>query len=87
MVAGSLLVLTTGRQYCERFVGTLPVQVLACPVDFPRMMYYQLWHERSHVSNAGRWLREQIKGVAASLRSVEPEAAAAASPDLQRKSA
>jgi DNA-binding transcriptional LysR family regulator len=87
MVAGSLLVLTTGRQYCERFVDTLPVQVLACPVDFPRMMYYQLWHERSHASNAGRWLREQIKGVAASLRRAEPETAAAASPDLHRKSA
>lgn len=73
MVAGSLLVLTTGRQYCERFLGTLPVQVMPCPVTFPRMMYYQLWHERTHASMAGRWLREQIKGVAASLRRLEPD--------------
>ena len=50
MVADSLLVLTTGRQYCERFVDTLPVQILPCPVAFPRMMYYQLWHERTHAS-------------------------------------
>ena len=77
MVAGSLLVLTTGRQYAERFTGVLPVRVLACPVPFPRMMYYQLWHERTHASNAGRWLREQIKGVAASLRRPDAEAAAA----------
>ena len=77
MVAGSLLVLTTGRQYAERFTGVLPVQVLACPVPFPRMMYYQLWHERTHASSAGRWLREQIKGVAASLRRPDAEAAAA----------
>eukprot|EP01041_Mallomonas_annulata_P020683 gene20683-40536_t len=28
MVASTLLVLTTGRQYCERFVSTLPVKVL-----------------------------------------------------------
>lgn len=77
MVAGSLLVLTTGRQYAERFTSVLPVQVLACPVPFPRMMYYQLWHERTHASNAGRWLREQIKSVAASLRRPETEAAAA----------
>ncbi len=77
MVAGSLLVLTTGRQYAERFIGVLPVQVLACPVPFPRMMYYQLWHERTHASSAGRWLREQIKGVAASLRRPDAEAAAA----------
>jgi DNA-binding transcriptional LysR family regulator len=77
MVAGSLLVLTTGRQYAERYTGVLPVQVLACPVAFPRMMYDQLWHERTHASNAGRWLREQIKSVAASLRRPDAEAAAA----------
>jgi DNA-binding transcriptional LysR family regulator len=68
MVAGSLLVLTTGRQYCERFLGLLPVRVLPCPVPFPRMEYYQLWHERTHASTASRWLREQIKQVAMSLK-------------------
>jgi DNA-binding transcriptional LysR family regulator len=78
MVAGSLLVLTTGRQYCERFVESLPVQVLPCPVPFPRLMYYQLWHERTHNSAAARWLREQIKEVAASLRKAPATAAAAA---------
>jgi hypothetical protein len=41
------------------------------------MMYYQLWHERTHASNATRWLREQVKGVAASLRRPEPDTAAA----------
>jgi len=78
MVAGSLLVLTTGRQYCERYVGALPVTILVPPVKFPRMMYYQLWHERTHASNAGRWLREQVKSVAASLRASESTRAEAA---------
>jgi len=68
MVASTLLVLTTGRQYCARFVDTLPVVVLACPMEFPRMMYYQLWHERTHTSAAGRWLRERVKSVAAALK-------------------
>lgn len=68
MVASSLLVLTTGRQYCERFAGYLPVAILAPPVAFPRLMYYQLWHPRTHHSSAARWLREQIKSVAAALR-------------------
>ncbi len=68
MVASSLLVLTTGRQYCERYVDILPVKILPCPIVFPRLMYYQLWHERTHTSSAARWLREQIKAVAASLR-------------------
>ena len=68
MVASTLLVLTTGRQYCERFVQRLPVCILECPVAFPRMMYYQLWHERSHASASARWLRERVKAVATALR-------------------
>jgi DNA-binding transcriptional LysR family regulator len=68
MVASSLLVLTTGRQYCERFTGRLPLKILPCPVDFPRLMYYQLWHERTHASSSARWLRDRIKSVASSLR-------------------
>lgn len=68
MVASSLLVLTTGRQFCERYTDRLPVQVLPCPVAFPELVYYQLWHERSHQSAAGRWLRERVKSVAAALK-------------------
>jgi DNA-binding transcriptional LysR family regulator len=68
MVASSLLVLTTGRQYCERYTHSLPVKILPCPIEFPPMMYYQLWHERSHASAQARWLREQVKSVAASLK-------------------
>ena len=68
MVASSLLVLTTGRQYCERFAERLPLKILPCPVEFPRLMYYQLWHERTHSSSSARWLRDRIKSVAASLR-------------------
>ncbi|MDM0115899.1 LysR family transcriptional regulator [Variovorax sp. J22R133] len=68
MVASSLLVLTTGRQYCERYVDRLPVKILECPVTLPRLVYYQLWHERTHSSSSARWLRERIKSVAASLR-------------------
>lgn len=68
MVASSLLVLTTGRQYCERFVGSLPVVVLECPIKFPQLMYYQLWHERTHASASAKWLRERVKAVAAALK-------------------
>lgn len=68
MVAQSLLVLTTGRQYCERFAGPLPVTILPCPVEFPRLAYYQLWHERSHASASARWLRDRIRQAAAGLK-------------------
>ncbi len=72
MVASSLLVLTTGRQYCERFVDRLPVKILECPIPFPQLMYYQLWHERSHASASARWLRERVKSVAAGLAKPPP---------------
>jgi DNA-binding transcriptional LysR family regulator len=65
IVAGSLLVLTTGRQFCERFVQ--PLQILPCPVPLPRLTYYQLWHARTHHSAAAIWLREAVKDVALML--------------------
>lgn len=71
MVASTLLVLTTGRQYCEHYVDSLPVKILASPIEFPRMMYYQLWHERTHTSASNRWLRERVKSVAANLKKNE----------------
>ena len=67
MVARSRLVLTTGRQFCSRWVDTLPVRIVRCPIRFPSLTYYQLWHELSHHSSAGRWLREQVREVARSL--------------------
>jgi DNA-binding transcriptional LysR family regulator len=67
MVARSRLVLTTGRQFCSRYVDTLPVRIVRCPIRFPSLTYYQLWHELSHHSTAGRWLREQVRDVARSL--------------------
>jgi DNA-binding transcriptional LysR family regulator len=73
MVASSLLVLTTGRQYCERYSEVLPLKIVPCPIEFPRMMYYQLWHERSHASNSAKWLRERVKAVAMALRKEEPK--------------
>lgn len=73
MVASSLLVLTTGRHYCERVLQSAqgPSQygltILPCPIAFPTMVYYQLWHERSHHAAASKWLRTQIKNSATQL--------------------
>jgi DNA-binding transcriptional LysR family regulator len=76
MVASTLLVLTTGRQYCERYIDHLPLTILSSPIEFPRMMYYQLWHERTHTATAAKWLRERVKSVAATLKNKEKQAPA-----------
>ena len=72
MVAGSLLVLTTGRRFCERYVKDLKVKIIRCPVAFPPLNYYQLWHDLTHHSAASRWLREQVRDVVRGLHQVRP---------------
>jgi DNA-binding transcriptional LysR family regulator len=67
MVARSLLVLTTGRMFCARYLPHLPVAIVRCPVAFPPLAYYQLWHDLSHSSAPLRWLREQVREVALKL--------------------
>ncbi|HEV7913862.1 MAG TPA: LysR family transcriptional regulator, partial [Albitalea sp.] len=69
MVAQSLLVLTTGRLFCSRYVDSLPVRIVRCPVPFPALAYFQLWHDLTHASAAMRWLREQVRDVARGLAS------------------
>jgi DNA-binding transcriptional LysR family regulator len=67
MVADSLLVLTTGRLFCTRYIDTLPLKIVRCPVAFPPLTYYQLWHDLTHASSSMRWLREQVREVARTL--------------------
>jgi DNA-binding transcriptional LysR family regulator len=69
MVAQSLLVLTTGRLFSARYTQALPVTIVPCPVPFPPLTYYQLWHDVTHASAAMRWLREQVREVARALGS------------------
>jgi DNA-binding transcriptional LysR family regulator len=79
MVADSLLVLTTGRLFCSRYVDALPVRIVRCPVTFPPLTYYQLWHDLTHQAPAMRWFREQVRDVARQLPTrtlpARPEAA------------
>jgi DNA-binding transcriptional LysR family regulator len=67
MLADSLLVLTTGRQFCQRYLDLWPLKLVRCPVVFPPLTYYQLWHERVHNAGSQRWLREQVREVARGL--------------------
>ena len=67
MVARTQLVLTTGRQFCTRVAASHGLRIVPCPVEFPPMAYYQLWHARTHQAPALRWLREQVRDVAREL--------------------
>ncbi|MBL8288136.1 MAG: LysR family transcriptional regulator [Rubrivivax sp.] len=67
MVADTWLVLTTGRLFCSRYVDTLPVRVVRCPLAFPPLSYYQLWHDLTHNAASMRWFRGQVQEVARQL--------------------
>ena len=69
MLAQTQLVLTTGRLFCSRYVDPLPVRIVKCPIAFPPLSYYQLWHDVTHASARGKWLREQVREVARTLSS------------------
>jgi DNA-binding transcriptional LysR family regulator len=74
MVARSWLVLTTGRLFCSRYVEAMGLRIVRCPVPFPPLTYYQLWHERTHAAPPLRWLRERVRDVARELTSPSDKA-------------
>ncbi|MCV2219731.1 LysR family transcriptional regulator [Thauera sp. Sel9] len=57
LLPGTDLVFTTSRHFARHFARFLPLAVLPPPLDFPRMRFYQLWHERTHLTDSHRWLR------------------------------
>lgn len=64
MLVGSDLIFTISRHFALHYAKLLPLAVVPCPIEFPRMRFYQMWHGRSQASEAHRWLRGVLKGVA-----------------------
>lgn len=60
LLPGTDLVFTTSRHFAQHFAALLPLEILPAPFDFPRMRFYQLWHERTHHAEGHRWMRELL---------------------------
>jgi DNA-binding transcriptional LysR family regulator len=60
IVAGTQLIFTTARHFAEYHARLLPLAVLQAPEGFPRMRFYQLWHDRVHHAAPHRWLRALV---------------------------
>ncbi|MGO3130484.1 MAG: LysR family transcriptional regulator [Alcaligenes sp.] len=61
------MVFTTNRQFAEYYARILPITVLPCPVHFPLMRFYQLWHPRTHNAAELLWFRRCIAQAAGRL--------------------
>lgn len=75
LVAYSDLVFTTARHFAMQFTRTLPLVAVPAPEGFPRMRFYQLWHERSHHQAGHRWLRGLLTQAAARQQDAEVQRA------------
>ncbi|MEM5475750.1 LysR family transcriptional regulator [Pacificibacter sp. AS14] len=64
IVPQSNLVLTTARPFAEEMAATLPVTVLEAPSELGLMTAWLFWHEKSHHSPFGHWLRRTVRNVA-----------------------
>jgi DNA-binding transcriptional LysR family regulator len=60
LLPGTDLVFTVTRHYAEHFANILPLTIVASPIDYPPVQFYQLWHERMQHSPTHRWLRTLV---------------------------
>ncbi|MCX9154532.1 LysR substrate-binding domain-containing protein [Niveibacterium sp. 24ML] len=58
------MIFTGPRVFAEHFAKLMPLAVTEVPIDFPKMNFYLLWHDRTHLADECRWFREQIVSVA-----------------------
>jgi DNA-binding transcriptional LysR family regulator len=65
MLVDSDLIFTISRHFAQHYARLLPLVVVDCPIDFPRMRFYQMWHGRHQASQAHRWMRGVLTDVAA----------------------
>ncbi|OIS92847.1 LysR family transcriptional regulator [Brucella cytisi] len=60
LLINSDLVFSTSRHFASYFAEFLPLVIRESPIPFPKMTFYQLWHDRAHYSPEHRWLRDLI---------------------------
>ena len=70
MLIGTDLIFTISRHFAEHYAQLLPLAVVPCPIDFPRMRFYEVWHSRNQRSEAHRWIRNILGEVA---RKIAPQ--------------
>ncbi|OWT63734.1 LysR family transcriptional regulator [Candidimonas nitroreducens] len=72
LLPGTDLVFTTSRHFAAFYARLLPLAIVASPVAFPPMRFYQLWHQRSHHAPAQRWLRGLLGECGRRLQPAQP---------------
>ena len=74
LLPGTDLIFTTSRHFAYHYARILPLTVVRCPIDFPHMRFYQIWHGRNQHSMAQQWIRGILKKVADKMLAMVPTA-------------
>ncbi|CAN5882297.1 LysR substrate-binding domain-containing protein [soil metagenome] len=67
LLPGTDLVFTTSRHFAQDYARRLPLAIVASPIAFPTMRFYQLWHDRVHHAPAHQWLRSLLTAASREL--------------------
>lgn len=57
ILANTDLIFTISRHFAKYYSNLLPLAICPCPIDYPKMEFYLLWHARSQRDDAHKWLR------------------------------
>lgn len=60
ILANTDLIFTTSRHFASFYANLLPLVVCPCPVSYPKMEFYLLWHARSQKDAGQKWLRSVL---------------------------
>src|SRR5579859_25727 len=71
IVAGTDLVLTTGRRIAERLAPALGLDTFAPPFPLKPFTVRMVWHPRTEDDSVGRWLRSAMREATSRLRAAE----------------
>jgi DNA-binding transcriptional LysR family regulator len=61
VVAGTELVLTTGRRIAEKLAPALGLEIFAPPVPLKPFAVRMIWHPRTETDRVGQWLRAMLR--------------------------
>jgi DNA-binding transcriptional LysR family regulator len=73
MLPGTPLIATTQRRLALKLAPRLGLGVTECPLELPDLQENLMWHERSDLSPAHRFLREMLEAAVQDLDKIDPE--------------
>ncbi|HEX6136450.1 MAG TPA: hypothetical protein VF059_02250 [Casimicrobiaceae bacterium] len=67
LLPGTDPIFTTSGHFARYYARFLPLAIARSPIEFPRMRFYQLRHDRAHHFAAHQWLRSLLSAAGTGL--------------------